>query len=69
MTTEDPKSNKSVKSGAHVPIFEYSELQSMHRWCLKYRDLVRGGGVPTSEQDEDFLLFSRICYATGVAYG
>jgi hypothetical protein len=48
--------------------FTDRELQAMHRWCLKYRDLVRSGGTPTPEQDEKFLLFQKACYAEGVAY-
>lgn len=40
----------------------------MHKYCLRYRDLVRGGKTPTKEQDEQFMLFQRACYAHGVAY-
>ena len=52
-----------------APEFSPAELQAMHRWCLKYRDLVRGGGIPTREQDARFLRYSRVTYATGVADG
>ncbi len=48
--------------------FTPAELQSMHRYCLKYRELVRGGNKPTAEQDEKFMLFQRVCYQAGVAY-
>ncbi|MCB1679140.1 MAG: hypothetical protein KDI16_10715 [Halioglobus sp.] len=48
--------------------FTQIELQAMARYCLQYRDLVRGGGTPTPEQDNQFLLFSRVCYAEGAAY-
>ena len=44
------------------------ELQAMHRYCMKYRDLVRDGDTPTPEQDETFLLFQRITYTFEVAY-
>ena len=47
--------------------FNDKELQRMHRYCLKYRDLVRSGGKPTAEQDSNFLLYSEVCYAAGVA--
>ena len=50
-----------------VPEFSNQELQALHRWCLKYRDLVRGGDTPTEVQGERFLLFSRVCYGEGVA--
>ena len=40
----------------------------MHRYCLKYRDLVRNGGTPNPAQDRKFLIYSRICYRSGVAY-
>ena len=51
-----------------APEFTSAELLAMHRYCLKYRDLLRGGGTPTAEQDEYFLLFQRITYAFEVAY-
>ena len=49
--------------------FTPAELQAMHRWCLKYRDMVRSGGTPTAEQEEMFWLMSRMCYQEGVAHG
>jgi hypothetical protein len=52
-----------------APAFTREELQAMHRWCLKYRDLVRSGGTPTAKQDDQFLVFSRVCYAEGIARG
>tara|TARA_R110000772_G_scaffold267274_1_gene390891 strand:- start:5319 stop:5486 length:168 start_codon:yes stop_codon:yes gene_type:complete len=51
------------------PDFTPAELQAMHKWCLKYRDLVRSGGKPSDEQDETFILFSTVTYQTGVALG
>jgi len=51
------------------PDFTLAELQAMHRYCLKYRDLVRGGGTPTTEQDAMFMLFQRVTYSAGVACG
>jgi hypothetical protein len=48
--------------------FTPEELQAMHRYNLKYRNLVRSGGTPTAEQDEKFLLFQKMCYVAGVAY-
>jgi hypothetical protein len=50
-----------------LPEFTRIELSYMHSWCLKYRDLVRAGSTPTTEQDEKFMLFQRICYVEGVA--
>ena len=50
-----------------APEFSYQELQALHRWSSKYRDLVRSGGNPSVEQDERFMLFSRVCYGEGVA--
>lgn len=51
-----------------TPDFTPDELQQMHKYCLKYRDLVREGQTPTLEQDENFFLFQRIAYAFEVAY-
>jgi hypothetical protein len=51
-----------------TPDFTPAELQAMHKWCLKYRDLVRAGGKPSGQQDNLFRTFSTVCYATGVAY-
>lgn len=47
--------------------FTRVELMAMHRYCLKYRDLVRGGGTPTQEQSNTFLAFQNVCYGEGVA--
>jgi hypothetical protein len=58
---------ESVFAANPSPMFEEYELQAMHRYCLKYAILVLSDKQPTPEQDENFLLFSRICYATGVA--
>jgi hypothetical protein len=44
------------------PEFTPAELQAMHRWCLKYRDRVRNGDVPGSDDDELFLDLSAITY-------
>ena len=52
-----------------LPYFSDIELTQMHRYCLRYRDLVRGGGTPTKQQDELFMQFQRICYMEGVAHG
>jgi hypothetical protein len=52
-----------------TPEFTHAELQAMHRYCLKYRDLYRSGGTPTPEQGEKFMLFQFVCYAEGVADG
>ena len=49
------------------PEFTPDELQAMHRWCLKYRDLVRAGVTPTLEQDAQFRILARVTYETGVA--
>jgi|GEM_PF-3001236 len=63
------RTGKSLSSVSDSPRFEPYELQAMHRYCLEYRDLVRGGGTPTPEQDEMFMAFQRVCYAEGVALG
>ena len=52
----------------NLPLFTANELQAMHRYCLKYRDLVRGSGTPTVEQSEYFMAFQQVCYALGAAY-
>jgi len=56
-----PQKNEEIAPQEFTP----DEMQSVHRWCLKYRDLVRGGGTPTAEQDAKFMLFSRVVYAEG----
>lgn len=58
---------QNTEEHIEAPELTQPELQAMHRWCLKYRVLVCGGETPTSEQDAEFLLFSRVCYAEGVA--
>ena len=52
-----------------LPYFTDIELTQMHRYCLKYHDLVRGGGTPTEDQDRQFMLYQKACYTEGVAYG
>lgn len=47
--------------------FTEKELAQMHRYCLKYRDLVRSGKTPATEQDRKFRAFSKVTYAKGVA--
>ena len=54
---------------SELPRFSLEELDEMNRRCLKYRDLVRGGGTPTTKQDNAFLAFQLVCYAEGVNYG
>ncbi len=49
--------------------FTNAELEAMNRHCLKFRDLVRGGGTPTNEQDARFMRYQRVTYAAGVANG
>jgi hypothetical protein len=49
------------------PIFSTTELQAMHRYCLKYRDLVRRGDTPTKEHDDNFMAYQKVCYGEGVA--
>lgn len=61
--------NESATERTQAPEFTPAELQAMHRWCLRYRDLVRCGRTPTGEQDQQFLLFSFVTYAEGVANG
>ena len=45
--------------------FTEKELAQMHRYCLKYRDLVRSGKTPATEQDRKFHAFSKVIYAKG----
>ncbi len=52
-----------------LPEFTPDELMLMHRYCLQYRGHVRGGKVPSREQDNRFLIFQRVTHATGVACG
>ena len=47
--------------------FTQRELYQFHRYCMEYRDLVRGGGTPSLFQDVHFLLYQRFTYAAGVA--
>jgi hypothetical protein len=49
--------------------FTPQELQAMHRYCLKYRELVLSDSTPSKEQDANFLIFQRHCYESGVAHG
>jgi hypothetical protein len=51
-----------------LPYFSDIELTQMHRYCLKYRDLVRGGGILTDKQHDRFMRFQRVCYMEGVAH-
>ena len=51
------------------PFLSDRELVAIHRYCLRYRDLVRSGGTPTQKQDTCFMAGQRMCYATGVACG
>ncbi|MCB1688643.1 MAG: hypothetical protein KDI33_09170 [Halioglobus sp.] len=51
-----------------VPEFAPDELQAMHKFCLQYRELVRGGDKPSQYQDIHFMLYQVLCYAAGVAY-
>lgn len=50
-----------------APRFTLEELATLQHWCIKYCNLVRGGGTPTPAQDRRFLEFSAITYAMGVA--
>jgi hypothetical protein len=49
--------------------FSQTELRAMHRWCLKYQDVVCSDGTTTPEQDRKFLAFSKVTYSEGVALG
>jgi hypothetical protein len=51
------------------PEFTQAELLAMHRYCLKFRDLVRRGDIPTQEQLDRFMRFQRVTYGEGVAGG
>lgn len=62
------QTNKSVLSGSLLPLFKKSDLEKMNDWCRLYRDLMRGGGIPSKEQDATFLSFSHACYKAGVAH-
>jgi len=56
-----PQKNEEIAPQEFTP----DELQSMHRWCLIYRDAVRAGVTPTLEQDAQFILFANVVYAEG----
>ena len=58
-----PQKNEEIAPQEFTP----DELEAMHRWCLKYRDLVRAGITPTLEQDAQFRILARVTYETGVA--
>ncbi|MDO8864134.1 hypothetical protein Q6D67_20825 [Haliea sp. E1-2-M8] len=66
--SEGAKVGQPRKDYSTAPAFTPAELQAMHKWCLKYRDLVRSGGKPSGQQDNLFRMFSTVCYATGAAY-
>tara|TARA_B110000503_G_C6781881_1_gene263622 strand:- start:311 stop:511 length:201 start_codon:yes stop_codon:yes gene_type:complete len=62
------QTNKSVLSGSLLPVFKKPDFEEMNNWCLLYRDIVRGGGMPSKEQDAVFLSFSHVCFEAGVAH-
>jgi hypothetical protein len=41
-------------------------LDEKHEWCILYRQLVRGGGIPGPELDEAFMRYQAELYAAGV---
>lgn len=51
-----------------LPHFSRKELDEINHYCLIYRELVRGGGKPTTQQDNAFFEFQSVCYAEGVNY-
>jgi len=51
-----------------LPQFSRKELDEINHYCLTYRELVRGGGTPTTQQDNAFFEFQSVCYAEGVNY-
>ncbi len=61
------RSDDQQASDVTEPYFSVQELQAMHRWCLKYRDLVRGGGIPTPVQDRRFMAYQTATHWAGVA--
>ncbi len=48
--------------------FTNAELEAMNCYCLKFKELVRGGGTPTMEQNTRFMLYQTVCYSEGVAH-
>ena len=44
------------------------ELLLMHRYCLKFRGLVWGGGTPSAMHCINFRAYSNLTYQYGVAY-
>ena len=60
--------NKNDTLRSDPPEFSAALLQQLHRYCLKYSDLVRSDRVPNSAQSANFRLFSKICYEYGVAH-
>ena len=53
---------------ANTVAFTTAELEAMNRYCLKFRDLVRGGGTPTKQQEDSFMQYQAICYQEGAAH-
>lgn len=50
------------------PYFTSAELAAMNRYCLRFRDLVCGGGTPTKQQEKNFMQYQDICYEEGAAH-
>ena len=50
-----------------VTLFTPDEVQTMHRYCLKYRDLVRSGGKASGKQSINFMRYQAITYSERVA--
>ena len=69
--SEKNLSNESLSPHTQTDsqLFSLEELLAMHHYCLKFRDLVRGGEVPTREQRDRFMLFQPVTYGEGVACG
>lgn len=59
--------NPATQPNSTNPGLSRRELLAMHRYCLKYRALVRSNGTPSDEQSRTFILFSATTYEEGIA--
>lgn len=72
MSGHSRKHFRSGVYGANIqpvrPEFTAAELMEMDEYCRIYRDLVRGGGIPSEEESEYFMAYQGACYVLGIAH-
>ncbi|GAB5449924.1 MAG: hypothetical protein Hals2KO_02520 [Halioglobus sp.] len=68
MMTQQRPNHRGESMITPSPEFSNAELRAMHQWCLKYSALVRSGGTPSPYHARQFLAYSKVTYAYGVAY-